>query len=258
MRNFARKIIDAIQHSLLDRLVVQLIHVGWVCSLWDSREGGDGGSLTGFILIALVAAFVLAWALGALANRRRRPQGRPGTFDGLHESGPNGFSAWSELPQGGLRPPRIIRGIVAILSTGSRSGISALTSLGVGFLGLTLVVALSHKPDAFWAELHPDLARAADREILWFIGTAAVLLMLLRTWASEQRARLEPAATPLPKPRWLGYVSAAVFLVFLGLGAVMMGLPTWIAVTLALILGVVALVPHWRGRALDVVFGKVS
>jgi len=37
-----------------------------------------------------------------------------------------------------------------------------------------------------------------------------------------------------------------------------MGLPTWIAVTLALILGVVALVPHWRGRALDVVFGKVS
>lgn len=257
VRNFARKIIDAIQHALLDQLLLRLIPLWWFGLLWDSRNQ-VGDRVTGLTLLAILVVFALAWALGALANRRPRQHARAGTFDHLHESGPNGFSAWSELPAEGLRPSWVVRRIVVVLSAWARSPIINLIVLGGGLLGVGLVVALAFKPDAFWAGLHPDLAEASARDPLWLIGAAALLLMQLRMWATDQRERLEPTAAPQPAASHWAYAVFAMFLLAGGAFAVMMGLPLWIVVASALGLCVIALVRRWRERALDWTFGKRS
>ena len=212
----------------------------------------------GLVLLAMLLIFAGAWVLGALANHRPRPRPRPlpGTFDYPDDNEPSGFSAWTEPPAGGLRPPAIVRWVVGVLSAGARLPGLNLICFGLGLAGIGLVAALAYKPDAFWATLHPDLADASARNILWLGGAAAVLLMLLRMWATEQRDRLEPTADPQPVgPGW-GYAFLAMLLLGGGAFAVMMGLPLWLVIAVALVLCVIAVVGRWRESTLDWTFGK--
>ena len=61
MGNLARKIIDAVQNSMLDKLVARLFPLLWVFTFWDRLAPSD--SWTGFMILifALLGLFALYW-----------------------------------------------------------------------------------------------------------------------------------------------------------------------------------------------------
>lgn len=189
MGNLARKIIDAIQHSLLGTLLVQLL---WPCAwlFWvvlDELAPETTDSLpTLIILVLLPVGLFLFWLVGALANRRRAP-GTP--LEKLHVERANGFEAWQELPEGGLRPPRVMRWIVTVLGASpERKGslpefLLVMTSMGLAFT----LAALG--PD-FWTRIHPELESLSLRRTLALSFATLFALLIIRNWATNQRRLL--------------------------------------------------------------------
>lgn len=190
MGNFARRIIDAIQHSMLGSLLVRLLWpCGWlVWTVFDSLapdvfDAAVGGSF----LILLACGLFLIWLLGAVANRRPR-SGR--VLEGLQDPPDNGFAAWSELPAGGLRPPPLMRGLVTALGESPghrRSWIGVIPVLVAPALAVSLAVAGS----SFWQGVHPALGDPSNRLVLALVFTGMLAAFWIRDWASDQRKQLE-------------------------------------------------------------------
>lgn len=191
MGNFARMIIDAIQHSMLGSLLVRLV---WPCGwlIWlvvdQLTPNGLDYSFVGPVIVLFIASVFLIWLLGAFANRRLRP--RPAlALERVQEEPANGFGAWSELPEGGLKPPRLIRGIVtAIGASPARRQSSAGFVLALGSFVLAFTLALVGSD--VWERVHPDLADPANRLIPALTFAGVFISLELRSWASLQRKLL--------------------------------------------------------------------
>ena len=258
MGNFARKIIDAVQNSMLDRLLLRYLVLWPVGSFWDERNSEYGSGIMATVLFALLGLFGIAWILGALANRR--PQRTEGAYRRLQESHSNGFEAWSEEPAGGLRPPSFLRWIVMSLGNRWDRPTWAFLTEFLGFIAaFVLLWSLANLSDAFWADLHPALANAAGQDILWISATVLLVFVVFRLWAGEQRDRIAPPAEPrgLPQPDWVPFLILSVLAVA---STAMIGFhlewARWTAVVPLVPLAVVGLVPRWRRAFNDGAFGK--
>lgn len=204
METLARKIIDAIQNSLVGDLVIRSF---WLISFlwWHITDALTPGGLDYRIGLSLLATCLFGmaaiWLLGVLANKSPRSQKRYWS----DEPGPltaNGFGAWHILPSDGLRPPAFMRRLVSILGANemqSRSStrpyfLAAYTGL------LTLMGGL-----AFWPELsekvHPWFASAEHRLLLAHACLVVLIAFLIRQWAVDQKQLLAesgPESPPIP------------------------------------------------------------
>lgn len=193
----ARKIIDAVQNSLLGDLVwrwLNLAILGGVATA--SLLGRNGGEALLHSVLVLVPLWgFAAWLLGALANRRPGPHGaRPA--EPRHA---NGFGAWSEPPEGGLRPPPFIRASVMALDawTGSLRWVVRaaliLAFLVIAFLALPVEVAFRTRLGLDGLDVRATLLAAAF---------ALAALVVLLHWAADHRRILlaQNEASPLDAP----------------------------------------------------------
>lgn len=258
MGNLARKIIDAVQNTMLDSLLSRLVGLLWIGSIWQSQMQSDGMEVMATILIATGVIFALAWMLGALANRRPSP--RKGPLQRLHQPPANGFEAWSELPAGGLRPPKLVRAAIMMLGTRKSrfSGWVRLMSFCAFLLAIGLIWALPNRPPSFWAGIHPWLSDTSVHDRLWAACAGLVVFLTIQSWATEQRARLEPTPIPMPPVSdWVSFAWVAISVFALCLAATtLLNLPFWIALALTIVLSLTALAPPWRNEFLDAIFGK--
>jgi MFS family permease len=154
-----------------------------------------------------------------------------------------------------LDPPAFIRRLVRTLGAGP--GNRTVTFEVLIFLSaVALGWLLSRKPADFWADLHPALGAQSVREALFLVASTVVFFVCVRSWATEQRRRLEPAAVKQGSDFGL-FVFLLAFAAFMGMMlSDLLGyglLPGVIIGAALVILGAVA---PWRGRILDILFGK--
>ncbi|MGA0546057.1 hypothetical protein ACO2Q1_12345 [Brevundimonas sp. VNH65] len=190
MPQLARKLIDAIQNTLLDGLIFRLLNM-LMASLAAARLSGvetapDYAFL--FLIPAFIGLIFMAWLLGFLANRSQPPATTP--LARLHQPRRNGFEAWHDPPAGGLNPPVFFRRFVKVLSRANRwLAVPAWIGWIVGLLAL---VAPSW-PSPEWRAMDGGvLDRYAD---LIFASVLALgLLLSFLMWASESNRRLTSAS----------------------------------------------------------------
>lgn len=259
MGNFARKIIDAVQNLMLDKLLLRSIPFWWIASLWEERQPDAEPWLMASILFTLFVLFVLAWAVGTVANRGPLPY--RGALAKVGRPPSNGFEAWSEPPVGGLRPPAFLRWIV--LKLGRRND-PANWSLLIGFAvfaaALILLTALAHGSETFWAGFHPAFSDPSVRNALWIGATAVPVLMVLRQWASEQCDRLEsPGRKARPPSGWVRLCGFSMFIALMTvLGYLIFQWPIWSVAVPIVPLIIVTVVPPWRRAFMDAWFGDAA
>ena len=259
MGNFARKIIDAVQNLFLDKLVLRLCSMWWLAMMWESsRPDDDGLIFASSIFAALLVLFAIAWMIGAVANLR--PQQRKGRLQRLETPPSNGFEAWLEPPEGGLRPPPWLRKLVIRLGRprtfGDRTMMARLALFLPVFVGMTV---LAYGSETLRAKIHPSLANGLTRDALLLGAMVAFALMLLRSWAVEQCDRLEgtPPRRPPPQSDLVRYGGLCLFMLMLALVFYLtLGLPLWIIAVLVLTLVVIAFIPTWRKWVCDLSSGK--
>jgi hypothetical protein len=253
--NFARKIIDAVQNTMLDKLFLRLFPLLGLATLWDKAGSPDIGA--GLVLLIGLLFFV-AWVLGAIA--RLKPQTERCPLHRLQDRPENGFEVWGRPPDGGLRPPRFMRWLVTTLAADAGrhpSGWRALLGFALILAALVFTGAVVTKPPEFWPDA-PWLAGPSTRFVLLTGATALVAAGLVRGWATEQRARLEDRPPPPPPSSTLADYGFLVVMSAAGAAAVVIWTRTPIWLVLAAVVGIAAigLIPHLRGKVMDVVFGK--
>lgn len=251
MGNLARKIIDAVQNSMLDRLLLASFPLLGLAAWWDDRWESPNPDLTLWLLVGLPTVFIVAWLIGVAANHARPRRG----------SDPmDGFGAWALMPPERLNPPDWIRAIVFAL-TFPRSSASwwALFSMAVFMGSFCLLLILSRQPLPEWAYVHPAMADPAVVDRVWFISAGLFVASVVQSWAFEQRRRLDPTTqTEQPeRSRWFDLAFLTIVLVPLGLvlSAAFGGLK-WIMAIVAVIILTAAGAPLWRRRGFDFLFGK--
>lgn len=188
----ARKIIDAIQNLMLDRLFVALYPLWYVAGAWVMSRGQGGAVLMSLLAVA-VGLVGAGWLLGAVANRRRRvqPALTGSALEKAQTDPANGFYAWSELPAGGLNPPPFLRQLIMCLGRPSPLGRwSILITLPL-FVGAIVVVgAFAYGAEADLFKFSPWPVGPMWRDSVQLAASALLALLLLRRWATDQRIRL--------------------------------------------------------------------
>lgn len=253
MRNIARKIIDATQHAMLDRLAAKSVPLIWLFSMWERLSPSDSGAITFAFLGAGLVLIFLVWTLGALAKAPPKPRQRS-PYDQLHESPRSGFSAWDSPPDGGLRPPAALRWIV--MTFGRRVSARLYVGEFLIFIGaFALVWLLSRHPETLWSNLPAWLAERSSPQSLFLAVSAVVVMLSIRAWAVEQRDRLVHSV--MPRSLTGAIVFLVAFAAFIGM---MMGdlFGFGLLWGTAGAVGLVALafLSPWRDRVADTVFGK--
>lgn len=192
MRNLARKLIDAVQHSLLGSLFSTLAGGVLPVALLVNHLAPPMTAL--WLVLPVLGLFFLggflAWAIGALANRRPR---RTSPLHALQLDPPrqlsNGFEAWSELPADGLRPPEAMRWLVTRLGAHpEEEGRWLEVSLGLGTM--ILIGTLCLVSSDIWQQFYPALAAPSARLLPALVCVAILTAVQIRTWASIQRKLL--------------------------------------------------------------------
>ena len=253
MGNFARKIIDAVQHSMLDRLFVQLLPLLWISSAWEDLSSPEYGAGTLILLFGVAAVWLLYSLLEAAADQSPKPRQRS-PYDPVPVYPPDKVPASGPLSEQQPRPPAFIRSLVMALGVGGRSWISIIE--GLMFIGsVALVWTLAYKSQSFWLDIDPRLAEQTFREQLFLVTSVILTALLVRLWAVEQRQRLSPstARAPLLGMVLLGVVFAAV----LGLWVSdLLGFGPLAGVVAGVGLLAVAAGPPWREKVFEFLFGK--
>lgn len=199
METLARKIIDAIQNSLVGDLVARLV---WPISFfwWHITDALTPGGLDYRIGLGLLATGLLGlvtiWLLGVLANRPTKRRKRHWS-DEPEPLTANGFGAWHIFPADGLRPPACMRRLVTILGANERG------SSRPGFLPAYIGLLILMGGLAFWPELfekaHPWFASAEHRLLLAHACLVVLIAFLIRQWAVDQNQLLaEPGPEKSP------------------------------------------------------------
>lgn len=254
MGNFARKIIEAIQHSMLDKLFVRLVPQ-WCCwsLMWMQLSPSASGAGALVLLAGIAGLWLLYTLLDAVSDQSPKP--RPRTpYDPVYEYPPNSFSARDRQLGNRPRPPALIRSFVMTFGVGGRSWITIIE--GLLFIGaLTLILMLAYKSQAFWSDVDPRLAEQASRERLFLAASVILVAFSIRGWAVEQRERLSPSTA---RPPALGIILLSIAI------AAMIGMNLSDLLGFGLLPGViggiallaVAIGPPWRDKVLEFLFGK--
>ncbi len=187
MENAARNVIVAVQNSLLGSLVFQLV-IGLAPVMILLGTLSPHSSASGYALGLMVFGVALifsAWLTGHVANRRARvPSG-----DTAASWPRNGFEAWREVSEDGLRPSPFMRRLVTRLGSGK-------VSAALFCIPLLIVLA------GCWAAIFPEwfqsrfpvLAVEDVRRSALQIWTFAAIAMSIRHWALYCFKRLAPVA----------------------------------------------------------------
>jgi hypothetical protein len=253
--NIARKIIQAVQNTMLDKLFLRLIPFWGVAVLWDGGKTSEI-SIALFLLAGLV--FFVAWSLGAFALLKP-PTGRS-ALQRLHDTPENGLEVWSHPPEGGIRPPRIMRVFVRTLGVGDsgpRPEWFSVLTVALFVPVAVFTVAVATKPPEFWRDA-PWLAIPSNRVAILGGATIVVVAFVVRNWASEQRALLENRPSVRPSPSRL--VDYAVFVAISG--AIAAAAVIWwnaqVSIALAATIGiaVAGLLPFLPTKIMEILFGK--
>ncbi len=252
MGNFARKIIDAVQNSMLDKLFVQLFPLLWISSAWEQLSPSEYGAGIWVLLLGFVGPWLLYSLLEAAADQSPKPRQRT-PYDPVYEYPSNSLSVSDQPPKERLRPPAFLRSLVMTLGAGGRSWISIVE--GFLFIGAFAVTwTLAYKSQSFWSEVDPRLAEQASREQLFIAASVILIAVLVRGWAVEQRERLSPSAAraPLLGSILLGVVIAALLGMWV---SDLLGFGLLFGAVGSVSLLAVALLPPWREKVLETLFG---
>ena len=134
-------------------------------------------NLAGIVLILVF----LIWIIGYFANRRPRSQG---ALQRVQDGPANGFEAWKEPPEGGLRPGARMRAVVRRLSgrLGILSGVLLISLWAISTAGtLSLLWAGQN-----WLEGHfPIAARPLVEPVTLSTFALTTMVMTIRSWALE-------------------------------------------------------------------------
>lgn len=195
MSSWARKIIEAIQHSMLGDLSVLIVFQAFNLSIfWSLATNARALLLVGSLGLTSLILGLGAWILGHLA---RASPPRTGPVWAAQKTS-NGFEVWNLTPEGGLRPHPVVRAMVSGIGRRSTKGVDvfALALLVSAFAAIT---ALWWAPDRQWARLHPWFADPSNQNLVWFVAALAILAASVRRWATDQRRKLGPTPTALPE-----------------------------------------------------------
>lgn len=254
MGKLARKIINGIQQTTLDRLAIRLLPVLWLFTLWEDLAPREAGPVSLVLLLGVVGVLFGCWTLGALADVEPAPR-RRSPYDQRHEPPPTGLGAWDRMADKDLDPPAFIRRLVRTLGAGPANRTVTFEVL-IFLSAVALVWLLSRKPAGFWADLYPALGARSSREALFLVASAVVLFICVRSWATEQRRRLEPAAVRQGSDFGL-FLFLLAFAVFMGMMlSDLLGYGLLPGVIVGAVLAILGAVVPWRGRLLDILFGK--
>lgn len=200
MDTLARKIIDAIQNSLVGDLLVKLYWpLGYMWAALTERAVYPDFSkpLIASWLAAGAIGVCLAWLLGKIAKTAPRLTKDGFLMDQVARPLENGFQTWSQPPADGLRPPRLMRRFVEVIGETKPLGEQKLGWLSFSFLISTVLVGISlvFLPK-FWFEIHPLFASEPTRIVL--VQTCLIVLVAfqVRQWATEQKRRLAAQEKP--------------------------------------------------------------
>lgn len=194
MDTLARKIIDAIQNSLVGDLLVKLywpLGYMWVALTERAAYPDLGKPLIASWLVLGVVGVCLAWVLGKIAKTSPRLTNDGILMDQVARPLENGFQTWSQLPTDGLRPPRVMRRIVEVIGGTKRVGDHKFGWISFVFLmgSMLLAVSLVLFP-GFWSDRHPLLALETTRIVLVQACLLVLVVFQVREWATDQKQRL--------------------------------------------------------------------
>lgn len=200
MDTLARKIIDAIQNSLVGDLFWKLIWPFgyiWVAFTEDVAFPDGGSPLLGPYAVLLLASIFLIWILGTIAKTATHRPMVSYLSDRVTRPPENGFETWSQPPANGLHPPELMRRIVETIG-----GTRYLKDQKFGWLSLAFVIAaillaasIGLFP-AFWSKAHPLFSSAIMRLFTIQACLLVLLVFQIRQWATEQKLRLAAQDQP--------------------------------------------------------------
>lgn len=198
MTEAARKLIAAVQHSLMGALLVRLWPALWIISLLGDRPGRPTNPLLLVMLPAAALLLFLAWFVGFLAVHRR-PAGRA-MPERLYDAPSNSFEAWAEIPRGGLKPPRLIRSLV--MSLGRKDSkpvvwVWGTVSMSCGGV-LSVLIVMSYFDNAALASISPALATASAQTTQVLCLAVLTAAVVVRRWAVDYRDQLSSGANAEP------------------------------------------------------------
>ena len=253
MGNLARKIINAVQNSMLDRLFLRLFPLLWISSMWEQLSSSDYGAGTLMLLFGVAGIWLLYSLLEAAADQSPKPR-RRSPYDPVHVYPSSSLPVSNQPPKKCPRPPAFVRSLVMTLGFGGRSWAAIVE--GLMFIGaFGLAVALAYKSQSFWSAVDPRLAGQVSRERLFLAASVILIALFIRGWAVEQRERLSPspASVPVLGSILLGVAFSALLGMivsdFLGFG-LLAGAIGGIGLL------AVAIGPPWRDKILEFLFGK--
>lgn len=239
---------------MLDRLAVQLLPLLSISSMWEQFSPSEFGAGSLILILGIVGLLMLHWLLGAIADRPPMPRRRT-PYDSLHEHSGSSLGAWDQQPEGGLRPPALIRSLVMMLGVRGRRWVTVIEVL-MFFCAFTLAWMLARQSGTFWSGVHQGLAQQALREQIFLAASVAVTVLSIRFWAVEQRQRLYPSPPP-DHPTFSSVLVGIAFTAFFGMmlsdlfgfGLLpgLIGGPSILAA---------ALLPPWRAKVLETLFGR--
>lgn len=255
MGNLARKFMNAVQNSMLDKLFERLVSpLLGISAAWSQLSTSE--SDTGFwaLFLAVTGLWLLYSLLGVIADQSPKPRQRT-PYDPVYDYPSNSSSAWDQQRKDGLRPPAPIRAFVMTFGVRGQSWIWVIE--GLMFIGaLTLAGMLAYKSQAFWSGVHQGLAQQATREQLFLAASVVLTVLVIRGWAVEQRQQLSPSPAP-GLPVFGSILLGAAFTAMLGMiVSDLLGFGLLPGVIWGLGLLAVAVGPPWREKVLEFLFGK--
>jgi hypothetical protein len=251
--NFARKIIDAVQNAMLDRLFLRLFPLLWLSSAWEELSSADYGAGALVLLLGVAGLWLLYSLLEAAADQSPKPRQRS-PYDPVHVYPSSSVPVSDQPPKERLRPPAFIRSLVMTFSVGGRSWISIIE--GLIFIGaFALAWMLANKSQSFWSAIDPRLAEQASREQLFLAASFILIALFVRGWAVEQRERLSPTTARVPV---FGLVLlGVVFAAMLGMWVSdLLGFSPLAGLAGGISVLAIAFLPPWRAKVLEFLFGK--
>ena len=199
MDTLARKIIDAIQNSLVGGLAIHLLWISYLgTSLIDEIAEPEWGlTLKSSYFALFLFGSILVWLIGAIAKSAPRPTTAQHLSDRVTRPPENGFESWSQQPANGLHPPLFIRRIVMAIG-----GETQPPRQKFGLLALLLFIGLSlfafgvvFLPNV-WPDAHPLLKSVTTRVFLVLVWMAIIIALVIRGWATKQKFRLATQDQP--------------------------------------------------------------
>jgi hypothetical protein len=250
MGNWARKIIEAIQNTFLDKLFLAVWPLIWAASYLMGRPGGLAGGAALWPFAAWLVLLAAAWLLGVLARIGSPQRANP------YDPDPNGFSIWGRPPANGLHPPRFVRILISILAW-PRAGWASFLHLILGLAGLLTVAAyVFPRTPTLLVRWVGEPERA---QVLAWIAFGLMVGHVLTRWARDQRLRLEGHLSP-PRPApSASFEIATLSLMAFAVGAfavITFDLPLWVGLAALVPIAIVCAFPSLRNRGIDALFGK--